>query len=68
MSNKPRLSSELVRELLTNGTLHHVAEHLALDLLEERERHAALRERCIARTRELKAKIDAIPLEELPDV
>jgi len=39
---RPRLSSELVRELMLNGTLHHVAEHLALDLLDERERHVGL--------------------------
>lgn len=66
--NAPRLSSALVRELMANGTLHHVAEHLALDLLEERERHATLRARCIERMRDLKAKIEAIPLEDVPDV
>ena len=64
-----RLESALVQELLDNNTLHSELERqLALNLLQERASHAALRARCIAWTRDFKTKLDAIPLEEVPDV
>ncbi len=34
----PRVTTALIRELTINNTLHHVVGHIALDLIDERER------------------------------